>query len=463
MIKDSAKKVKNFSLKMKFWGLFMPIMGLVFGVSVLVSGVFIRKATSKMNASVLEYSECAQAITSFREASDFLTNQVRFFVLTHNLDNLENFFIEENSACRREKAVEIVEKCVPDESVKKNLKAAYRESEELTLTEYYAMRLVCEGMHISITKLPLQVAKVILKPEDEKLSDSAKFDKASRLVYDYDYLDSKDRIIKYATLAQLGLTITYTDSQKKNNEGLKSLFSKQDVYIVLLFVVCFLFILFIIFFVLVPLDNDVLCIVKGTKMQIRGAEELKTIARAYNLLCEKNDLTTNVLRHKAEHDPLTGLINREAFENIKIAYKNVTEPLAFIMIDIDLFKQINDKYGHMAGDDVLRKVSEYLIEQFRSTDYIARVGGDEFAVLMTQLSDNPKEAITKKVEALNKALYEMEDVLPAVSLSVGIAFGNNGVTDELIKHADEALYNVKKNGRCNCSFYDDEVDNNGNK
>lgn len=202
-----------------------------------------------------------------------------------------------------------------------------------------------------------------------------------------------------------------------------------------------------------PLEKSVKSINDGVKMKVKGSYEVNFIEKAYNELCEKNVVTAQILKHKAEHDPLTGLINREAFDHIKEALLENDEQIAYLIIDIDLFKNINDEYGHSIGDDVLRKISSLLMEQFRATDYVARIGGDEFAIIMTKFGSSPTEIIQKKIEGLNQMLQNVQDGLPSVSLSVGVAFSEHGYMDELVDQADKALYRVKNGGRCNCSFF----------
>ena len=132
---------------------------------------------------------------------------------------------------------------------------------------------------------------------------------------------------------------------------------------------------------------------------------------------------------------------------------DTAEPVAYLIIDIDLFKSINDKYGHPIGDAVLKKIAAILSEQFRNTDYVARIGGDEFAVIMTKFGDTPEMVIQRKIETINKMLQNVGDGLPGVSLSVGVAFSTIGYNQSLETQADKALYHVKQGGRCNCSFF----------
>ena len=110
------------------------------------------------------------------------------------------------------------------------------------------------------------------------------------------------------------------------------------------------------------------------------------------------------------------------------------------------------------GDKVLKKVAEFLKESFRSTDYPARIGGDEFAVILSDVTPEQKNIIAEKIREMNRLLTHPSDDLPVVSLSVGGAFSDNGFSDQLYKKADLALYDVKDHGRCGCRFYEEKGD-----
>ena len=135
--------------------------------------------------------------------------------------------------------------------------------------------------------------------------------------------------------------------------------------------------------------------------------------------------------------------------------KASTDPLAFLIIDVDKFKLINDCYGHEIGDQILKKVAKHLSDTFRAQDYVARIGGDEFAVIMTNSTRELQPVIQNKVESMNQFLKKPDDGLPPISLSIGIAFSDKGFPEELYRQADRALYQVKENGRCGCHFYDE--------
>ena len=119
-------------------------------------------------------------------------------------------------------------------------------------------------------------------------------------------------------------------------------------------------------------------------------------------------------------------------------------------MDIDNFKYINDNFGHDVGDGVLQKLAKLLRASFRSDDILCRIGGDEFCVIMQDVSYFQREQITKKMQFLMDNLGVATDNLPAASVSIGVAFGEAQCSfNDLYKRADDALYGVKsttKNG-----------------
>ena len=107
------------------------------------------------------------------------------------------------------------------------------------------------------------------------------------------------------------------------------------------------------------------------------------------------------------------------------------------------------------GDQVLKWVAKLLEESFRATDYPARIGGDEFAVIMANVYEDQRFIIEAKIANINETLQNPSKGMPKVSLSVGGAFSKDGFTDDLYHKADLALYDVKEHGRCGCRFYDE--------
>lgn len=181
-------------------------------------------------------------------------------------------------------------------------------------------------------------------------------------------------------------------------------------------------------------------------------QELQTLAETYNSIYAENEEREMLMKHQAEHDPLTELLNRRSFDRILDLYTKDKNSFALILSDVDTFKSVNDTYGHDVGDVILKKAASLQQSTFRSVDYVCRIGGDEFAVIMVDMTRELYYTITDKIAEINRQLAICEEGLPAVSLSAGVAFSDeNGQKESLFKAADHALYYTKKHGRSGCN------------
>jgi diguanylate cyclase (GGDEF)-like protein len=170
---------------------------------------------------------------------------------------------------------------------------------------------------------------------------------------------------------------------------------------------------------------------------------------------EERDILVNKLIHLSRTDDLTGLLNRRALiERLGdevIRSRRYRADLALIICDIDYFKEINDTYGHDAGDKVLRIISTVIKELLRQTDMIGRYGGDEFLLILPETS---LEGAKEIAERIRHAVEEYEINIGfeepiKTTLSLGVAQFNveKEDTNDLIKRADNALYVAKGKGR----------------
>ena len=159
------------------------------------------------------------------------------------------------------------------------------------------------------------------------------------------------------------------------------------------------------------------------------------------------------LANKAETDELTGLYNRAGYDR-HLAELELDSTI-LVLVDTDKFKGINDRYGHVTGDRVLKKIARSLLGNFRESDRVCRIGGDEFAVLMLGVGALEDERIREKILYINRELSDTDvDGLPAVSISAGAARGAEaGSWTELFECADAALYQVKKEGGRGCRVH----------
>jgi diguanylate cyclase (GGDEF)-like protein len=170
------------------------------------------------------------------------------------------------------------------------------------------------------------------------------------------------------------------------------------------------------------------------------------------------------LAHLAQHDSLTGLANRrllsERLEQVLDSNRSGDIGIAICFVDLDDFKAINDALGHEVGNRVLRKLASRLREIVRPADTVARVGGDEFVVLCTQLDAGAEEAVAlaERILASVREPYLIDDHEILVSASIGVASGSpDDEVEAIISRADTAMYLAKEQGGSRCELYRSEI------
>jgi diguanylate cyclase (GGDEF)-like protein len=175
---------------------------------------------------------------------------------------------------------------------------------------------------------------------------------------------------------------------------------------------------------------------------------------------EVQDLAKN-LSHLAHHDALTGLANRILFrqcmDNDLDALRTKGQPLTVLYLDLDGFKQVNDRLGHAAGDALLQIIAKRLQNTLRSGDVPARLGGDEFAVLLRDpVSAEIAETISQRIIAAISAPIGLDRQEITIGTSIGILMARDRTLtrDQIMRGADEALYQAKSEGRGRFRSYD---------
>jgi len=162
-------------------------------------------------------------------------------------------------------------------------------------------------------------------------------------------------------------------------------------------------------------------------------------------------------------DPLTGVYNRRAFEQlVEHAHEksiDVQQHYCLILVDIDNFKTVNDTHGHPVGDQVLKAIANMLKKEMRAEDIVARIGGDEFAILLPQIGVVGGSKLSDRILAETGNITTDTGETLNVTLSLGIASGNGNQKRpaEIYKNADIALYSSKQKGRNTYTVFDDSV------
>lgn len=189
-------------------------------------------------------------------------------------------------------------------------------------------------------------------------------------------------------------------------------------------------------------------------MPVFRNDEVGHLIAAFNRLLAKLNSNQAELAHMAHHDILTGLPNRallsDRLQQALAQARRKETTIGLLFMDLDGFKHINDTLGHEAGDEVLRQVAHRFAKIVREADTLARVGGDEFVLLLSELGDHPEGAeivANKCIEAL-KEPFSISGKNCTVGISIGVALGNGkSAADALLLAADNAMYEAKKTGR----------------
>lgn len=192
------------------------------------------------------------------------------------------------------------------------------------------------------------------------------------------------------------------------------------------------------------------------KITQNRADEFQILYDGFNALLETIDKQTKELQLLASIDPLTKLYNRRYLRDIseqimELAKRNKTK-LSVIMIDIDLFKSINDQYGHKNGDEVIVRLAKTLKSMTRSSDIVCRFGGEEFIILLPETilkgAVNVAEKIRTSVEKLAIDINQEQKIHFTISCGVSeVNVNEDKNIESSIQRADESLYKAKKNGR----------------
>lgn len=193
----------------------------------------------------------------------------------------------------------------------------------------------------------------------------------------------------------------------------------------------------------------------GRRVEIKTDDEVGDLGRAFNAMADRVSSAQETLRRAAIRDGLTGLYNHREFfrrlhEEASRAQRDGSA-LSILMIDLDYFKKINDTFGHLRGDAVLRESAAQIVVSVREGDVVARYAGDEFAVILPHADAVQAAAIGERIRSGNRDILEKAD-LPrdqGLSMSIGVAMRPDGevVAERIVELADSALYRAKEAGR----------------
>lgn len=452
---EEKKKKQVRGIRISTVNMIMIFISCALYVLLITATVRVSDRYKDVHSSMDDYIAFEENEALLTDGSAYLTEQVRLYTVTLEPQYMEAYFTEANVTKRRETALEELKTSHEGNKAYEYLAEALGHSNDLMNDEIYAMRLISEAQGYPEDRLPEEVQAVPLNDGDQNMSQEEMIQKAREIVFGTSYQEVKTRISDSVNSSAESIHEMTHQQMLGDAEELESTMAIQRRLISILFVETIATFLLIIMLIIKPLRVYVNCIKEEKMMEITGSYEFKYLALTYNDIFEIKNANEAMLRYRAEHDPLTGIVNRGGFGQLKNMFRVKDVALGLLIVDVDKFKLVNDGYGHEVGDQVLKKVAAFLKDGFRATDYPARIGGDEFAVILTSMSEEMQGAVERKIAEMNDRLMHPNDGLPQVSLSVGGAFSENGFTDDLYQKADAALYAVKENGRCGCRFYEE--------
>ena len=418
------------------WSTIITIVLFVTSIGMAVWG---HQQYNVLRSSMQDYIDCRYAVQELQQGSDILTKQVRLAAATGDRKYIAAYFEEANVTKTREKALQDLAKLDDHSESLQALRHALSTSKDLMNLEYYAMRLIEESEGTDSSTWPEEIQKVNLQPEDARLSSAEKLAKARTLV------------IGEAASA-------FSEKVYERQNRASDLFTRIFLLILvgmLAFALMMLSLCLVMrHWIVKPLLRYNQDIEHDALLSVGGAYELEKLGKTYNRIYKENEERQRLIKHQAEHDPLTDLLNRGSYNQIINLYEKDQRDFALILIDIDIFKSVNANSGHAVGDEILKKVARLLLETFRDIDYICRIGGDEFAVIMVEMTSDLTYTVVDRINAINEKLSHPTDGLPAISLSVGVAFTDrkNPGKSQFVD-ADKALYYTKEHDKNGVTFY----------
>ena len=400
-----------------------------------------------------QYIACQQAAKTFQEGSDYLTNECRFFAVTGDIEHARNFVEEVEVTCRREKAVDDIDHYMVEAQSYQYLIEGLERSNALMEVECYAMRLAADVFGIEESELPDRLREITPTPEDAALDTEPKRARVMYLLFGEEYQESKQLIYESVEKSISALIDDTRTQQIDSLDGLSRILRRQRILIAAMLILLFSNVVLTYFLVIRPLKRSVDQIRAQQQIAVNGSYEMQFLASTYNEMYEQNSQSTEQLTYTATHDSLTGVHNRTAYDALR---KTLDESsVGAMIVDVDKFKQYNDTYGHDVGDLVLQRVAKSLVNSFRSEDFISRIGGDEFCVIMMHANSSLRGLVEGKIQRINAQLSEAKDGTPPLSISVGVAFGDRpNPAGDIFKDADTALYQVKREGRGGVGFFE---------
>ena len=448
---DETRRVLH-PLRIRTVGTIAAIISVIISFAALIMLARVSDAfnvSQKIHSNYTEYSRVTSELVT---CSDKLTSLARLYVATGDEADLTDYAEQISTLEQNTDQVSALKDILGGTKAYTSLFDASAEANSVAKREMRAVVLAAQAYKVK--ELPRELRDITISDEQAKLSSDEKLDVASELLIGEQHRIGKDIIVSRVNNSTASMVELMRDAEATSTDRLDGLFGGLRTIIIVLLLIILITLFANFRLIIVPMIRYAQNIRDGVKLTQSGASELRLVTEAYNAMYEDLISKNQMLTYKAEHDPLTDVWNRGMYDKLLADDDGI---VAILVIDIDYFKQVNDTYGHQAGDAILKKVAGTLAESFNDDAQVCRIGGDEFSLVITnpQIS---RSDIEWRIGLIRAKLAEPSPDASAITLSVGVAFYSSMTnTRDLYRAADEALYRVKAAGRNDIAFAEDAM------
>lgn len=450
-------EIKNKSIEIKGKGIKLHVLSsilIVIGALIMIASIFaIKNIYDKYDATREDYQNTGiklDAAISFRDATDYLTYQSREYVVKGDIQSVVNYFDEKTTAQSRETSVDMIGKDAELEIENNLLSDAMVKSEALVEYEIHAMKLMAEAKGVDCSAIAEELSAYKIPENESVLTADEKQKQAIELLFGNDYQNLKERVNWDIENATILIEEESGAKFRENEDGLIIILNTATLLIFLLFILLVLIFIFNVLLVVKPSDKFIKALDEKEKLPEIGSYEFRKFARRYNNIYRSDKKNKELLKEQGEIDELTGTLKVGTLELVKHNLSQHKEPLGIMLVDIDNFRSIKESKGYDVADKVVKKVANLFSSSFKSSDYIIRTSQDEFEMFLLRMQKSDEQMLIDRINTINEKLKEESDDVPAVSVSVGVSFSDDGYNIEAERMADKALNYVKENGRGYC-------------
>ena len=457
-MKNKTKDKKNKGKKNLYIGsnIFGAVFALVFIVIFTVTTALtlnINIATKNLSNEMMKVNDYQQSATLMQTGTSILSETATSFVHapaipngqggeTINTEALGAYANELKNDRRPAKIVELFESYDVTEEVLGYILEAANYSTQMFDLQTHAISIIASVYALPPTPDFALIPLVELTAEEQAMSSEARLGLARSLIAQREYATYKtlvgQNIENCHRVLQIQLNETYEESQNAISAMRNSLWIVISLFAVSLLTTIVIFY----FWNVKPLRDYAKDMQDNRLLEPTGRiKELHSIVGAYNELIVRRNELESILRTAAEKDTLTGLKNRYCMENDTIDIEKSASSVGIVFFDVDYLKKTNDQYGHLRGDELLKKVAKNIKTYFGTESYenCYRIGGDEFAVVLYGSTEEEIQTQVQRIIAANQKTK--------ISVSLGYAFKEKLETGDfakLIELADKRMYEHKK-------------------